>query len=524
MAAVLARRLRRRRPPARSAPCRGRSRPPAAGSHVAECRAAPDARRLRALEAAFAPPMPARSRSTGAADSAAIPCCPGCRRRSAPAAAHRDAAACHPLLQASGEAAPARWLRRPGSAELARREDWTAFAPTIAPATIPRLRCADPARAARRPRSPPWTAGATSVYLTGKSLPARCDGVLARMTLGALDPDLRWQRIRLAIAEGEPGVVRSVAPGLPAGEARAGARLRRLPRVADGDAARRLARTERGRLVVASGLSRLARKDPDRAQALLRRCRAPGSTRPRGKVAYDIALWTVASYLPSAAQRLAAVPASAYDDKLHEWQVREAIARGDDAGALAAIERMGAEAAPGLALAVLRGPPARALGQARTRARAVRPGRAQAGFHGWLAADRLQLPYTLCPLEPRTDAPLRARVERDAGAGARARPVRARPSSRPRANGATRQGAWTTTRAASPYSARSPPAGSIAPCSAWPRARTTRATTRCASRCTMPTRSAATPPRSARPGLGRGADALGKQLHAAARSGADARG
>ena len=60
----------------------------------------------------------------------------------------------------------------------------------------------------------------------------------------------------------------------------------------------------------------------------------------RGRVLYPIALWTVASYLPGSAQRLAAVPLSAYDTSLHEWQVREALSRSDAAAALAAIRRM----------------------------------------------------------------------------------------------------------------------------------------------------------------------------------------
>ena len=56
---------------------------------------------------------------------------------------------------------------------------------------------------------------------------------------------------------------------------------------------------------------------------------------------YQAALWTVASYGPESARRLNAVPASAYDDRLHEWRVREAMARSDWRAALAAIRKMG---------------------------------------------------------------------------------------------------------------------------------------------------------------------------------------
>jgi soluble lytic murein transglycosylase len=376
-----------------------------------------DARRMRALESAFA----AADAGTLTLEQAAgtfrgDPLLPWLQatilRRQLRTA---DARVVHPLLQAWGESAPARWLRQAWLAELARREDWAAYLADDRSSDDPALRCASLVARAGGRDAATWNAGATSVYLTGKSLPARCDAVLARMTTsGVLDPELRWQRIRLALVEGEPGVVRSVAAGLPADDA---AQARAYADYLESPAATPPAgwlASERGRVVVASGLSRLARKDPERAQALLQALPAPGLDQDaRGKVAYDIALWTVASYLPNAAQRLAAVPASAYDDKLHEWQVREAIARGDDAGALAAIERMGDKQRQDSHWlyyeARLRG----RLGQA-PRARALFEQAArQPGFHGWLAADRLQVPYTLCPLEPRTDAALRARVERD---------------------------------------------------------------------------------------------------------------
>jgi soluble lytic murein transglycosylase len=98
------------------------------------------------------------------------------------------------------------------------------------------------------------------------------------------------------------------------------------------------------------------------------------------------------------------VPLSAYDDRLHELQVREAIARSDWSGALAAIRRMGDvqrsqsrwtyfEAR----LSELTGDKAGA--QALYAKAAAKP-----EFHGFLAADRIGQPYTLCPLIPH-DAP-----------------------------------------------------------------------------------------------------------------------
>jgi soluble lytic murein transglycosylase len=376
-----------------------------------------DARRLRALEAAFA----AADAGTLALDQATAqfrgdPLLPWLQativRKQVRTA---DPRVVHPLLRAWGESAPARWLRPAWLSELARREDWNSYAAVDRASDDPALRCASLTAKAAVGDTGDWNAAATSVYLTGKSLPARCDGVLERMAArGVLDAGLRWQRIRLALVDGEPGVVRSVAAGLPADEAaQARAYADYLESPAPTPPAGWLA-SERGRLVVASGLARLARKDPDRAQDLLQALPAPGlDEAARGKVLYEIALWTVASYLPNAAQRLAAVPASAYDDKLREWQVREAIARGDDAGALAAIGRMSPKQREDSHWLYYEARLRERLGQGAQARALFAQAAAKPGFHGWLAADRLQVPYALCPLEPRTDAALRARVDRD---------------------------------------------------------------------------------------------------------------
>ena len=90
------------------------------------------------------------------------------------------------------------------------------------------------------------------------------------------------------------------------------------------------------------GLMRLAKSAPAAAELQLPQyATALGMNEAeRGKVLYEAALWTVASYDPDSARRLNAVPESAYDEKLHEWRVREAMARGDWRAALAAIRKM----------------------------------------------------------------------------------------------------------------------------------------------------------------------------------------
>src|SRR5690606_7557512 len=106
----------------------------------------------------------------------------------------------------------------------------------------------------------------------------------------------------------------------------------------------------------------------------------------RGKVLYQVALWTVASYLPGARERLAKVPRAAYDERLYEWRVREAMARGDDAGAVAAIEFMPAPQREDPRWTYFEARLRERLGQAEAAKGLYRRAADTATFHGFLAA------------------------------------------------------------------------------------------------------------------------------------------
>src|SRR3546814_9462379 len=97
---------------------------------------------------------------------------------------------------------------------------------------------------------------------------------------------------------------------------------------------------------------------------------------------------------------------------MHEWQAREGLARSDWPAALAAIKAMGEEQRSGsrwtyfaARLTELTGDKAGA--QALYRAAAREP-----DFHGFLAADRLDQPYALCPWMATADPAAKAAVAR----------------------------------------------------------------------------------------------------------------
>jgi len=261
-----------------------------------------------------------------------------------------------------------------------------------------------------------WVSDAQALWRsTGKSLANACDAPFAELaTRGALTDALRWERIDKAIAEGQPGVVRAIARSFSGSDTTlANAYAAYLDTA--GGSIEAWPRNARSRQVASRGLAKLAKASPDRAESLL-----PGIAQAlgmnedeRGRVLHQVALWSVASYLPESARRLAAVPDSAYDANLREWQAREAMARSDWRAALAAIRRMEAIQRNDSRWLYFAARTSELTGDA-SGARALYAQAAQKpDFHGFLAADRLAQPYALCPWQPVVAPSAKQAIARD---------------------------------------------------------------------------------------------------------------
>lgn len=315
--------------------------------------------------------------------------------------------------QAVAEAFRELWL-----ASTARREDWRAFTaawkPTIRSVG---LRCAElNARQALGRADASWTSDAQAIWRSsGKALPGECDAPLAVLSArGGLSDDLRWQRIDAAAAQWQPAVMRGAARGLPADDlALANDYAAFLEAVNE----RALAwpKTDRSRRIASYGLARLAKSTPVTAETQLPKyADALGfSDEDRGRVLYQAALWTVASYEPESERRLDAVPESAYDERLHEWRAREAISRSDWRAALAAIRMMGNTQRNDSRWQYFEARLAERTGDKAAAARLYREAAKKPEFHGFLAADRIGQPYALCPWLPTDGVAAKNAVARD---------------------------------------------------------------------------------------------------------------
>ncbi|GAB2503431.1 transglycosylase SLT domain-containing protein [Lysobacter humi (ex Lee et al. 2017)] len=307
----------------------------------------------------------------------------------------------------------AQWL-----AEAARRQDWSAFDAAWQPGTDEvALRCAHlQARAALGRTDAAWTSEAQALWReSANSLPGTCDAAFAALDArGGLPPALRWERIEKAAEAWQPAVMRAAARGLPADEA---ALANDYAAFVDAVHERALGwpRTERSRRIASYGLARFAKSLPSQAQAQLAKYGpALGFTEAdRGRVLYQAALQSAGQFDPDAWQHISAVPESAFDDRLHEWRVRTALARSDWAGALAGIRRMSGKQREDSKYVYFEGRLAEKLGDAAAARRAYTQAAAKPEFHGFLAADRIDAPYALCPWIPGDSATARAPVEND---------------------------------------------------------------------------------------------------------------
>lgn len=314
--------------------------------------------------------------------------------------------------QAVADAFRAIWLPA-----LSRRQDWPTLRAVWTPISNTGLQCAElNARQALGKADAQWTLDAQKIWTsTGKPLPDSCDPVFALLGAnGGLTPALRWERIDKAAAEQQPAVMRGAARGLPAADA---ALANDYAAFLDSVHARALGwpKTERSRKMAMYGLMRLAKSSPASAEVQLPQYAAAlgMNETERGKVLYEAALWTVASYEPDSARRLNAVPEAVYDEKLYEWRVREAMARGDWRAALAAIRKMPKAQREDSRWRYFEARLAEKTGDNAEAQRLFREAAKSATFHGFLAADRVGQSYALCAWIPNDGAQARAAVAKD---------------------------------------------------------------------------------------------------------------
>ena len=306
------------------------------------------------------------------------------------------------FLAAWPDSLPAKLWREAFLTELARRSNWRDFLDLYTPdGAGTTTQCnALHARIALGEHVDFHT-GVEPLWLSAQALPDACDEVIAwARTNGKLAPALIWQRIDLAAGAGHAGLVDTLAAMLDGGMRNDAQRLAAAIRDPAGalDKAATWPDTARARQAAAIAFARLARRDSDSAESLWARLSAHlhFDADQRGNILRAIAIDRASSYAPDALQRLTALPAAADDDASREWRVRTALAGQDWKAALAAFDGMSDAQKSDARWRYLRARVLVKLGRADEATPIFESVAREANFHGFLAADWLKLPYTIC--------------------------------------------------------------------------------------------------------------------------------
>ncbi|MDW2983025.1 transglycosylase SLT domain-containing protein [Rhodanobacter sp. KK11] len=297
---------------------------------------------------------------------------------------------------------PAADLRRAFLLELARRQDWSSFLALYQSGLGDTLACdALQARLAggavldfERDLAALWVK---------PNLPDACDPVLAAAhDQGLLTEARLWTRIDRAADAGQAGTIASLA-GWLAEPGRASA-LQLAQALRDPAAALNAARSwpdqPRQRQAATLALTRQARRDVDAADIAWQqlRPRFGFSEAQRNRILQALALYHATDFDDGALARLIALPAAAQTDATREWRVRVALARQDWNAVLAGLDAMPASQQQDGEWQYFRARALTALGRDGEARRLLDAQAGKPNFYGFLSADRLDLPYAICPL------------------------------------------------------------------------------------------------------------------------------
>lgn len=288
------------------------------------------------------------------------------------------------------------WLR-----ELAQRADWTAFRGFWNGSADRGLRCNELQARRAGGGKIDYAQDLEPLWQGARPLPASCDAVFAAARADGLIDDAEvWQRLERGAEAGNAEVAAAAASLLGAAQRAAADRI--VAALRDPAAMTRSAKAwtdePRARDAIAWGLARLARRDSAAAETAWADLepRFKWDAAQRNAILAAIATYRATSYSPDALARLKALPADAETDATREWHVRMALAAGDYAETLAALDRLSDTQKADARWRYLRARVLGKLGRDAEAAPILAEVAREANFHGFLAADWSDRPYAIC--------------------------------------------------------------------------------------------------------------------------------
>jgi soluble lytic murein transglycosylase len=297
---------------------------------------------------------------------------------------------------------PAADLREAYLRELARRGDWSGFRALYQPGADRDLQCKALQAQLAAGGKLDYTKDLDALWQGERALPDACAPVLrAARSQAALTDAQVWERIERGAQAGNADVVAEAAAMLTGAQRIAADRIVAALRepAATFAKAKQWADDARTRDALSYGLARHARRNSaatETAWADLQ-ARFKWDAPQKNRILNALALYRSNSYSPDALARLKALPADADDDATREWRVRVALASGDFKETLDALERLSDEQKTDERWRYLHARVLDKRGRKTEAAPLFADVAREANYYGFLAADWIGAPYSVCP-------------------------------------------------------------------------------------------------------------------------------
>ena len=249
---------------------------------------------------------------------------------------------------------------------------------------------------------------AQRLWAVGKSQPDACDPVFKWLRdQGGITPGLAWERVRLAMEARQPRLTLYLAQFVPANDRSWVETWQRQDRTGYRrlDQAQQWPDLEKSRHITAYGLRSLARSDPDRAwkffQALNDHFSWSGDV--EGAILREIALWSAVGVAAGTPKRMRAIPGMYRDGNLLEWWARYGLATENWAEVILVIASMPPDLRDDARWCYWDARARLFMGDSQYAHKALGELALEANYFGFLSADYLDQPYSICPQEPQVD-------------------------------------------------------------------------------------------------------------------------
>lgn len=242
--------------------------------------------------------------------------------------------------------------------------------------------------------------GARKLWLAGHSQPDECDALFqAWEAAGNIDRELRWQRVELAMEEGNTGLAGHLAKGLDEVDRERVSLWRRVytdPTLI-GQSTQLKADNPENRRIISHGLQRLARRDAEQAATLWSRVsgKYKFSTAQNSAITRMIALNYAYDGDPRGLIWFAQLPNEALDQGVRTWATNLALRHGNWKAAQAWIDTMPVAERQSEQWQYWRARVSEKLGDEAQAEHLYFSASGDRGYYGFLAADHIKGEYNL---------------------------------------------------------------------------------------------------------------------------------